>query len=106
MTRWSTSQIIYRLVRGPPLPMTVKEFDWPSASFDRNFQHKHAHLHPTDTTLIDELWPLAGPAQVNFIWVSDEDFFLQLRQCVIAHTGCTGHRGLQSTSHTLDKEIY
>lgn len=39
------------------------------------------------------------------IWTPDDDDDLQLRLCIIAHTGASGHRELQAKIAAISKEV-
>lgn len=101
LTRWSAPLTIRRLVTIPPFPTTFKDFDWPARDDIICSQEQHSGSRPATVQTLKEL--LCFPS--GAVWVPDEDTALQLRLCVIAHTGAAGHRGPQATKDTLSSNF-
>jgi len=99
LTRWSHApDIVRRLVHIPELPSSCRDdFEWPTPSTIALVQEQHKSVRPTGVILKDELWTYPDTA----VWVPDDASDLQLRLCIIAHTGPAGHRGREATSRAL-----
>ena len=96
--RWAVPKVIRRLVRIPELPSsTTSDFDWPSSNEIHHAQSQHANTRPRNLHISDQLWTTKAGA----IWIPDECVDLQLRLCIIAHTGPSGHPGAKTTADTL-----
>lgn len=54
-------------------------------------------LCPSDAKHADGLWKTSNGA----IWIPDCAENIQLRLCIIGHTGAAGHRGREATAKTL-----
>ena len=100
MSRWSSSPAtIRRIVRVPELPSSsATDFDWPSRDAVFKVQQEHAASRPAHFILDDQLW--IDPDS-KAIWIPDDATDIQLRLCIIAHTGPAGHRGAASTEQSL-----
>ena len=99
MTRWSQpSMTVRRLVHIPELPSSCNtEFEWPVPCEIAKVQEEHKSVRPDYLTLQDDLWIDSQ----SRIWVPDDASDLQLRLCIIAHTGLAGHRGRDATERAL-----
>ena len=101
--RWSAPPTLQRLFRIPVLPFSSEEdFEWPSRE-SISISQKHADSErPPNLDLVEGLW--CNP--MGAVWIPDEDSDLQLRLCIIAHTGPSGHRGRDSTLRVLQKSYF
>ena len=109
ISRWMPSTVLRRLVFVPPLvSSTYEDFEWPSITNIRNSQIKlkkkldNAPLSPDNIDLKHRMIDLKLIDGVlrdkhNLIWIPDDDDDLQLRICIIGHTGPAGHRGIDTT---------
>lgn len=98
--RWKQPETLRRLVHIPVLPTTDdEEFVWPTAAEVAKVQLNHMDARPAsllqDST--DGLWRDGNGA----VWIPDLAADLQLRMCVIAHTGPSGHRGFKTSLRVL-----
>lgn len=101
--RWSAPVVIRRLVKIPPLPSSSSEdFEWPSPSEFKSAQESNSANRPSNFVLKDSLWTNSS----NAVWIPDACTDLQLRLCIIAHTGPSGHRGTTSTIATLQENFF
>ena len=103
--RWSAppSRTIRRLVHIPELPSSSSDnFDWPNAEEVLKAQQKFLEKRPSGLTKRNNLWVNENVS----IWIPDESDELQLRLCIIAHTGPSGHRGCSSTLSTLSSAYH
>lgn len=101
--RWSAPGTVRRLISIPVLPSTATpDFEWPSVEELSSCQRLHESTRPTNTRLENGLW--RNP--VGSIWVPDDAGSLQLRLCVISHTGPSGHRGQAATENALHKTFF
>lgn len=99
LTRWSTvPSTVRRLICIAELPSAcAADLDWHSPAEIANVQGEHASTRPQDLVTKDGLWSYPDDA----IWIPDDSSDLQLRLCIIAHTGPTGHRGYSATHQAL-----
>eukprot|EP00178_Gracilaria_changii_P000257 TRINITY_DN1027_c0_g1_i1.p2 TRINITY_DN1027_c0_g1~~TRINITY_DN1027_c0_g1_i1.p2 ORF type:complete len:1106 (+),score=114.18 TRINITY_DN1027_c0_g1_i1:5972-9289(+) len=98
LTRWSAPKTVRRLVMITLLPTSHNEaFCWPSTNEIAQLQQTHSATRPANLTLRDGLWKTPS----NAIWIPKEVEDLQLRLCIIAHTGPAGHRGREATRKAL-----
>lgn len=96
--RWSAPKTIRRLIYLPALPSSSsEEFVWPSRKDIAAAQELHRSSMPGDLNEEDGLMVFSSSA----IWIPDESEELQLRICVIGHTGPAGHRGVQATTSAI-----
>jgi len=100
--RWSAPVVVRRLIRIPELPSSsADDFDWPTATVIAEAQSTTDTERPKNLRLTDDLW--RNP--IRAIWIPDTATELQLRLCIIAHTGPSGHRG-PSTTETVLRKYY
>lgn len=85
---------------------TFKTFECPSLAVIRSPEHNYWSLFPGCVVLVYNLWSLPGPVQSNQILIVNEDLYLHLKLCAIAHTTTAGHRGLQATIDALGKVFH
>lgn len=99
LTRWSAARTtVRRLVRIPELSSScLDDFEWPTPSVLASAQEEHKASRPADLNLQDGLWTFKD----NTIWIPDAASDLQLRLCIIAHTGPAGHRGCTATESVI-----
>ena len=99
LTRWSTGKTtIRRLVHIPELCSSCSEdFDWPTLTNVADVQKKVLSSKPEGLTKTEGLWTF----NASTVWIPNDASDLQLRLCIIAHTGTSGHRGLQATEKSL-----
>jgi RNase H-like domain found in reverse transcriptase/Integrase zinc binding domain len=101
--RWSAPVTVNRLVKIPALPSSAAEdFEWPELAVLAAAQAANEETRPFGLSLIDGLW--RNPA--GAIWVPETETDLQLRLCIIAHTGPSGHRGQDSTEQKLSRSYF
>eukprot|EP00171_Calliarthron_tuberculosum_P003723 IDg3723t1 len=67
----------------------------------RNIKSKYKRNRPSAAKKTDNLWRIG-----TRIWVPTEAEELQLRLCIIAHTGPAGHRGRDVTEKALSERFY
>lgn len=100
--RWSASKTVRRLIRIPELPSSSSEdFEWPALDNIVAAQSSSDSERPHSLTLDGSVWCNPNGA----IWIPDSASDLQLRLCIIAHTGPSDHRG-QSTTETVLRANY
>ena len=101
--RWSAPPTLRRRVRISVLPSSSEEdFEWPSREFN-SISQKHADSErPPNLDLVEGLW--CNP--MGAVSIPDEDSDPQLRLCIIAHTGPSGHRVGDSTPRVLRKSYF
>jgi transposase InsO family protein len=98
MSRWALPLTVRRLVQIPTLPSSsAPDFEWPTSAALLDVQNRHRHERPPHLVLVDGLWCTPGGAK----WIPDEASDMQLRLCVIAHTGPSGHRAIAATLNAL-----
>lgn len=99
ISRWTPSPTLRRLVSVPVLPSSSSaDFLWPSPDEVSCAQQEHLASRPPQVSpASDGLYKTASGA----IWIPDASNDLQLRLCVIAHTGPSGHRAGQPTEDAL-----
>lgn len=101
--RWSVPSTIRRLVHIPVLPSSsAADFDWPDPSGIADEQQRLHSTRPQGLIFSDGLWR----NEANAVWIPDDCDELQLRLCVIAHTGPSGHRGASSTESTVRQHFF
>ena len=103
LTRWSAPTVVRRLVQVPELPSSSSDdFDWPSLQEIAIAQAENDDSRPSNLVLVDDIW--RNPSQA--IWIPDDSTDLQLRLCIVAHTGPSGHRGVRSTTSVLRQNFF
>ena len=104
LTRWSTPvRTIRRLVYIPPLLSAENEnFVWPSDAEILEVQTKHQSNAPPSTHWRDGLLH----TRHGVIWIPPTEEDLQLRICIVAHTGAAGHRGKSPTLLTIQERFF
>jgi transposase InsO family protein len=101
--RWSAPATIRRLIRIPELPSSSDpDFEWPSLDSLADAQQTYAAIRPPGLSQSHAV--LRNPE--GAIWIPDPASDLQLRLCVIAHTGPSGHRGQAVTESALRQHYY
>lgn len=60
-------------------------------------QIEHQDKNPHTTHIVDGLWKKGR----GLIWIPDKADQLQLRLCIIAHTGVAGYRGIYISENSL-----
>ena len=101
--RWSAPSTVRRLVHIPELPSSsAEDFEWNTATVISTSQQTAASEMPPNLVPVEGLWQNPNGA----IWIPDSDPDLQLRLCVIAHTGPSGHRGQSATETALRKRFF
>lgn len=101
--RWTHPITIRRLVEIPELPSSSSsDFDWPSRSEVHAVQMTYETIRPKNLALEDNLWKYPDGAT----WIPNDSIDMQLRLCIIAHTGPSGHRGVQPTESILRKSFF
>ena len=103
LSRWATlsNNTIRRLVTVPQLPSTSEnEFEWPTS--EEILKVQSASSRPLHLKHTDGLW-LTSSGQT---WIPDNADELQLRLCIIAHTGAPGHRGIEAKTKSLADKFY
>lgn len=109
LSRWMPKILLRRLVFVPPLVTAFEEnFDRPSLlqikTYQMNYkkmilkqklteENKNEKYHLLDLTLDEGLLKNKN----GLIWIPDNHYDLQLRICIIGHTGPAGHRGYKNT---------
>ena len=99
LTRWSNAApTVRRLIHIPELPSACDDdFQWPQPSEIATTQAESSTSRPAGLTSSDGLWKYPD----DTIWIPDAASDLQLRLCIIAHTGAAGHRGRDATERAL-----
>lgn len=101
--RWSAPPLLRRLIRIPELPSSsATDFDWPTSTEVADEQSKAEDEQPPDLELSDGLW--RNPS--GSVWIPDRCSDLQIRLCIIAHTGPAGHRGRDATERVMRKYYF
>jgi hypothetical protein len=113
LTRWaapSTRARISAVMVAPLSPALDSDFDWPSPTEIRRLHD--ASLTPavsaseTEKELKISLGSeglYKGPS--NAVWIPSEASDMQLRICIVAHTGIGGHRGFKATLDTIQSKF-
>jgi Integrase zinc binding domain len=91
----------------PLAPTTDEDFVWPTLREIRTVQ---------DDASVDDAEPLVTQANLSTdglyrlhkgrIWIPSCADDLQLRICIVGHTGLGGHRGIQATTDTIASMFY
>ena len=101
--RWSVRSTVRRLVTIPELPSTLgADFEWPTSGELLELQALFPETRPENLSVQDELWCNPNGA----VWVPDAAAHMQLRLCIIAHTGPAGHRGIEATEQALRSNFF
>ena len=88
--RWSVAPTIRRLVRIAELPsLSATGFEWPTLDEIYQTQTDSEKQRPGNLENVADVWRVKEGA----IWVPETASDLQLRLCIIAHSGPSGHRG-------------
>lgn len=98
--RWTQPETIRRLVQIPVLPTTSSDdFVWPTAAELAIVQEDNRDSLPSslNQNKDESLWRTAKGA----IWIPDNADGAQLRLCVVAHTGPSGHHGYKTSLRIL-----
>lgn len=90
---------IFCLVPIPSLPTTFCDFGWPYTAVIHASQETFVELKPSTANFEQGLWRFIAET----IWIYDDHDDLQLRSCIIAHTGATHHRGIQAALGAISK---
>lgn len=99
MTHWTIPSTTRRLVTMPPLPSTFTDFEWRTFFSLRYSKDAYdAHLPAADCEKDGLLRQLSGS-----LWIPDLDDGVQLRLCIITHTGDDGNRSATSTAFSWSK---
>lgn len=84
LSPWSAAAVIRRLVKVSVLPSSsAPQFEWPYPDEISRVQKKFANDQPAHLVLHDLL--CKNPA--GAVWIPDNSSGLQLRMCIISHTG-------------------
>ena len=103
LSRWCTAKVVRRLVQVPGLPSSsCEDFQWPSLEEIADEQNKHASTRPKNLHSVDNVW--RNPSKA--IWIPDDSTDIQLRLCIIAHTGPSGHRGVRPSLTLLRQQFF
>lgn len=102
MDRWSSTSALHRLVSIPELPSSSNDFDWPSAQGIVRKQANHQDNRPNNLNLVNEIWITSS----GVTWIPGDSSKIQLRLCIIAHTGHIKHCGWTSTENSLQESYY
>lgn len=104
ISRWSAPSLVRRLVTVPVLPSSSdSEFEWPSSEQLLSHQKRNVDSRPAEVTEgSDGLSHYPDGA----IWIPSSSDDLQLRLCIIAHTGPSGHRALEPTKSALRDRFF
>lgn len=104
ISHWITTPIVHHLVSVPVLPSSsADDFIWPT--HDELFATQAAH----DALLSDDVSKDADGLYKNHfsaVWIPDVSDNPQLRFCVIAHTGASGHPAATATEHALGQNFF
>lgn len=110
LSRWGGPPIararINRVYTLPPSPITSNDFEWPNAKSIQMSQNE-ALVKMSESFIVENklqqneslLWSFPDMS----IWIPDNDYKLQLRLCIISHSGTAGHRGQDATEQALKK---
>ena len=100
---WSFTPIIRRLVRIPELPSSsASGFEWITLEEIYQTQTDSENQRPGNLVKVADVWR----NEEGSIWVPDTVSDLQLRLCIIAHTGPSGRRGASSTESVLGAHYF
>lgn len=94
LTRLSIHRTVRRWFTIDPLPTTFKDFLLRSVDSICSSQNIHVLSWPSDCCLLNDICNFSPSCPV---WVPDASADLQVRLCIIVHTGAEGHRGKSST---------
>ena len=101
--RWSAPNTVRRIVQIPELPSSSDpEFIWPDLREIEAIQRDNKINQPEGLKAVDTVLYTDSGA----IWIPNSSTDLQLRLCIIAHTGTAGHRGRASTEMVLKKSYF
>jgi Integrase zinc binding domain len=111
-TRWAAPRPQLRakaLMLAPLAPSLGADFEWPNAGEIRLVQdgassvlaHSPEPQEPVTTPASDGLRRVS----TGQIWIPSMASDLQLRICIVAHTGLGGHRGYVTTSNAIKYEF-
>ena len=112
LSRWGASKVegeneeqVNRLLLMPVSPTISDKFIWPSLDNIRKAQEKNVETSEDGMTKYrgkDHIWYTRD----STIWIPLEDKGLQLRLCVVAHSGAAGHRGFDATLQVLQSVVW
>jgi hypothetical protein len=114
LTRWAAPMArgrVSALMLAPLSPTEDVDFVWPSAAEVRATQDKYVNsLAVTDSAESQDLVQLNKDGLYRTsegrIWIPAECTDLQLRICVVGHTGLSGHRGTKTTVYHIRSMFY
>ena len=97
---------VNKVLMMPISPTISKEFIWPTLDHIRTSQetwkNKNEKITVTRMKGKDFIWHTS----TGQIWIPNGDINLQLRLCVIAHSGAAGHRGYEATLKVLKEVVF
>jgi hypothetical protein len=107
MTRWGAPDVVPTLLarhirgifRAPISPSLDSESEWPDASAVRSAQASATCTPPIGFEARESDSIIASSS--GAAWIPTDSVELQLRLCILAHTGAGGHRGVASTFTAL-----
>lgn len=104
LSRWVAAPTLRRLVTVPTLPSSSgNEFTWPHTAELKAAQMAHSDDRPNAVSYnADGLYSTPAGA----VWIPEASTDLQLRLCIIAHTGPSGHRAASTTADMLRTQFY
>lgn len=105
LSLWSapTVRVVRRLVKIPELTSSsAEDFGRLTPETIKEAQAKYENECPLNLELVDDLW--CNPAGAK--WIPNDASDLQLRLCIIAHTGPSGHRTSSTTERTLRDSLF
>ena len=104
LTRWAAPPTMVRIstaMLAPVSPSLDDSFVWPTAQEIRRVQDASI----LDTALLPDMPVLAEDniyrTFCGKVWIPDASTDLQLRICIVAHTGTGGHRGIRATTSSI-----
>jgi hypothetical protein len=78
-------------------PLQNQQFEWPTIKEITDMQERSRQI-PDKAVKVEDGMRVTEESQ---IWIPTKE--LQLRICVIAHSGCAGHRGVEPTTEAIAK---
>lgn len=103
LVSWSapgTVRCIFRVTEIPSSP--AEDFEWPIHAALAPSQTAHMIDRPESLQYVDGQWK----NQAGAVCIPEDDTYIQLRRCVIAQTGQSGHRGRTYSESTLREAFF
>ena len=110
LSRWGASPpgaspvVVRALMRVPPVsPLQDNDFAWPTMEEVIGCQREQPQEDQDRHRRDDAHGALVN--EQDRVWIPDDALDLQQRLCVVAHAGVGGHRGIRTTTATIEERF-